>query len=167
MMNPDKFGKPNPIDTAVRKSARERRLMDLYGSARPACAMCGVSDPVVIVSKRRVVEEHHIAGRALSDFTAPLCRNHHELTTEELRKVGTASTGQNVTDTIGAMLIGIGAYLRILADALIELGRWITTAGNQLIQHLQDAGMDADNLSEILALVEPLPWFLHRQETKI
>jgi hypothetical protein len=160
---------PDPIAGVVRNAKRNRRHSEAYGTDKPACALCGVTDPAVIVipaakGARSVIEQHHVAGHAASDLTLPLCRNHHEIATERLRTCGVpmsyADRGPSLPEIIGALLTGLGALLHMAADVMIELGAWITTYGAELVKQLRDTGVDLEKLAVGIARVEPLPWFL-------
>jgi hypothetical protein len=158
---------PDPIAGVVRNAKRNRRLSESFGTDTPACVVCGVTDPVVIVAPkhRSVVEQHHVAGHAASDLAVPLCRNHHEIATERLRAYGvpmTYATGPSLPELIGAVLTGLGSPLHMAADLIIELGAWITRYGAALITGLRDAGVEVEILLGSVAAVEPLPWFLRR-----
>ncbi len=68
----------------VRRQSKELRL----GLPNPTCTVCGFSAVEALLrvpaSKipKRLLERHHLAGRAANDFTVILCRNHHAILTD-------------------------------------------------------------------------------------
>src|SRR5689334_7275180 len=65
-----KFTRNNDKEKEIRRSARRRRALERLGTDSPKCLYCDERDPLVL-------ERHHLAGRAFSDDTVILCRNHH------------------------------------------------------------------------------------------
>lgn len=130
MTGPDTAG-PDPVRNVVRTAQRSRRLTENHGSAKPVCGVCGVADPVMIVSGgRTLIEQHHIAGRAaVPTVTVPLCRNHHAGQTERLRTLGVPMSypegGPDWAAVLGAVLSGTGALLEVCAEVLTALGAWL------------------------------------------
>lgn len=104
----------------------------MHGTTRPACSVCGVTDPVMIVTgkTRTVIEQHHVAGRtAVPAVTVPLCRNHHAEQTERLRVLGVPMVypegGPDWASVLASVLSGIGALLTVCGDVLTALGAWL------------------------------------------
>lgn len=54
----------------LRRETRLQRAYERLGRRNPSCIFCGEDDP-------RVLEKHHIAGRAYEEHTVIVCRNHH------------------------------------------------------------------------------------------
>lgn len=71
-----------------RRARRHERKRQHLGSPTPTCLSCGCTDIedliAVPISKlpRWFLEEHHLAGRAASNFTVTLCRNCHAILTD-------------------------------------------------------------------------------------
>ncbi len=114
----------DPESTSVRTAQAELRL-----GVGVACAFCGVcelaalqevTDPKLKKAVRRVLEEHHVVGRALDpQLKIFLCRNHHAIATETLRRAGVSMIPQdNVLDRLIGSLRGLSAFLHDLQNAL-------------------------------------------------
>ena len=73
-----------PIANDARKRARRRR------QDGAACAICGATDPEILVAANRtLLDSHHVAGEANdADARAWLCRNCHAIASEAQRDVG-------------------------------------------------------------------------------
>jgi hypothetical protein len=101
----------NPKKTATRGEKQRRRLRP-----NPACNGCGESDPAVL-------EQHHVMGRAHDPkLTIILCRNCHKKATEgQLREGVPLGATTSFPDCLAAMLAGLAAFFRFLADAFDRL----------------------------------------------
>lgn len=101
----------NPKKTATRAAKQRRRL-----PPNAVCNTCGESDPIVL-------EQHHIAGRAHDpDTTIILCKNCHKKATEgQLREGVPLGATTSFPDRLAAMLAGLAAFFRFLADAFDRL----------------------------------------------
>lgn len=82
-----------------------------------ACVICGIDLPGII-------EQHHVEGRANSDWTEPLCKNcHFEVTLEQNRlSPKIRSKDASLQNKRAFSLISIGALLRRIGQHLINLG---------------------------------------------
>jgi len=106
----------SPIANDARKGARRRRL------AESVCAMCGASDPAVLVAPRRTtLEFHHVAGSAnQATVGAVLCRNCHAVATEAQRDAGadlSHADGRHAIERLAAALRSLGSFFALLAEA--------------------------------------------------
>jgi hypothetical protein len=70
----------NESKNAVRRARRARKL-----GANARCAICGVSDPAMLVAVGgTTLEVDHVLGRSVDpSITWTLCRNHHALLTDK------------------------------------------------------------------------------------
>jgi hypothetical protein len=106
----------SPIANDARKGARRRRLTE------SACAMCGASDPAVLVAARRTsLEFHHAAGSANeATLGAVLCRNCHAVAAEAQRDAGADLShvdGRHALERLAAALRSLGSFFALLAEA--------------------------------------------------
>ena len=135
-------------------------MLKAFGTTRPECVVCGISDPVVIVRpERTMIENHHIGGKAASGITVPLCRNHHAQQTEKLLAQGVPMRydhDQEAFESVGAVLIGIGSLLESLAPVLIAVGRWRPEAWAHFTE-LVRAGFDLEQAIVKTLVAVPLP----------
>jgi len=109
---------PDPIKTAARRAARERRL-----GADASCALCGYAAPdALIAAARTLLEDHHAVGRANDGaLTVPLCRNCHAELTEECRARGASmAKPRTLLDKLVAILRALGAFFRTLGEKFLE-----------------------------------------------
>ena len=115
----------DPEKTAVRTAQSELRL-----GVDAACVFCGlghlaalqeVMDPALAKAVRQaVLEEHHVLGRALDpNLKIILCRTHHAIAHETLRRGGVPMIPQdNILDRLIVCLRGLIAFLHDLSNAL-------------------------------------------------
>ena len=114
----------DPESTCVRTAQAELRV-----GVSVACAFCGIRELAALQevknlklkkAVRRVLEEHHVLGRALdSQLKIFLCRNHHAIAHEALRRAGVPMIPQeNVLDRMTGSLWGLSAFQHDLQKAL-------------------------------------------------
>ena len=128
-----------------RAERRERKYQRL-GADDARCLNCGLLDVEALTRvpvrdlPRRFLEQHHLAGRAASDFTVVVCRNCHALLTDwqedwnqRLRRPGTP------TDRLAAFLQGLAEWLWALARKLGQTAAWIEAYVRWLL-----GGMEGD-----------------------
>lgn len=109
---------------AQRREGKHQRL----GSPDPKCLNCGLLDVEALMAvsagrlPRRLLEEHHLAGRRASSFTVTLCRNCHAVLTDwqedwdgRLRRPATED------ERLAALLQGLADWLWALARSLAEV----------------------------------------------
>jgi hypothetical protein len=94
------------IDNATAEQRRRARL----GSDSPACAVCGEADT-------RVLELHHLAGRANDEVLATVCRNCHRKLSDPAANVRTPADPPAM-ERAGRLLHGLAALLELLAATL-------------------------------------------------
>jgi len=114
----------DPESAIVRTAQAELRL-----GIPAACAFCGmrelaalqeVKDPKLKKAVRRILEEHHVLGRALDpQLKILLCRNHHAIAHATLRRAGVPMIPQeNVLDRMTGSLWGLSAFRHDEQNAL-------------------------------------------------
>lgn len=108
----------SPIENDARKAARGRRI------AGSACALCGLTDPDVLVAvDRTLLEFHHVAGVANDPAAgAWLCRNCHALVTEAQRDFGVDlrhDEDRASLERLEAALRSLASFFVLLADRLV------------------------------------------------
>ncbi len=151
-MTPDPM--PNPTRRTRRDATRDTsRAQTLARSATrrrqvpedAACVLCGERDPLVLTPEtspttaaaaRRLLEAHHVAGRAHEpDMTVWLCRNDHAKLTEVMRAGGVSMQPQaNILERLIAVLTGVGRFLVALGETCL---RWAAALARLLM------GLDA------------------------
>jgi hypothetical protein len=111
------------------KEVRRQKRLETLGSNNPACAICGERD-------WRILELHHLAGRAYDDFLAPVCRNCHRKLSDDQKdhpaQIGHPSTKH---ESIGHLLLGLADFLALLVEKLRDSGR-------ELIQLAREASRE-------------------------
>src|SRR4051812_6665246 len=106
----------NPIRNDARRASRERKL----GHAA-TCMLCGEAQwESLVTAPKSLLEAHHVVGNANDvELTVPLCRNCHAKLTEQLRQNGTSmEQPRTILDRIVAILRGLAAFFRMLAEKL-------------------------------------------------
>jgi hypothetical protein len=106
----------DPIRNDARRIARQSKL-----GTEAACVHCGEAQwETLIPTPKSLLEAHHVVGHANdAELTVPLCRNCHAKLTEQLRQNGTSmGKPQTLLDRIVAILRGLAAFFRTLADKL-------------------------------------------------
>lgn len=118
-----------PIQNDSRRRARQKRL-----GPDAVCVLCLQPQlETLIPAERSLLEAHHVLGREHNGkVTVPLCRNCHAIVTEQLQQVGASmEKADTLLDRLVAMLRALGAFCRLLGDALIalaqELAQYIKT----------------------------------------
>jgi len=119
----------DPIGNDARRAARERVLGE-----RPVCVRCGIAEfDVLLPVKRRLLQEHHLGGRAHdAQLTWPLCANCHLWITERLAEAGVSMREQpdELARTVH-WFRGISVALRMLAEACTRRADALTEAQHQ------------------------------------
>ena len=118
----------NPIGNDARRAKRERTL-----GPDSVCLLCGYSRPEGLrsVPRRRLLEAHHVLGRANdAAFTVLLCRNCHAEITEEYHAHGVSmappvSTPACVVASLKAQGIFIEALSHSRTRLAAELQQWL------------------------------------------
>jgi hypothetical protein len=117
------------VGRETREELRRRRLGD-----NPACVICGETDRVALRrAARKLVEFHHLAGRANDpELGIDLCLNHHAILTEQLRDHGAmlAPDGERSDlQRLGVVLTGMGLALEQQGSGLLL---WATKLEHEL-----------------------------------
>lgn len=109
------------MDDKDRERERRRQAaLDRLGTDHPRCVICGETD-------WRVLELHHIAGRAHDKTTVIVCRNCH-------RKLSDAQKDhQNEVDETASLQMQVGQFLLGLCDLFSLLIEKLRAFGEQLI----------------------------------
>ncbi len=101
----------------------ERRYRKL-GTRNPACVCCGHNDPFAL-------ELHHIAGRKHHDDLAIVCRNcHRRLSDNQLDHPEDIQGQHPMFATIGHYLVALAGLLRMIADAMVQFGKYLIDQAN-------------------------------------
>jgi hypothetical protein len=108
------------VGREVRAEQRRRLLGD-----GAVCVICGQRDPAGLHrASRRLVEFHHLAGRANEpELGIHLCLTHHAILTEQMRDEGVELREVDeraVLEQLQAILVGIGLALMTIGEALLE-----------------------------------------------
>jgi hypothetical protein len=96
------------------------------GEIKRMCAYCGEDDP-------RVLEDHHIAGRANSDVVITLCLNHHKILTAEQNKfppkarAHNAPTRDKLAFLLFTLLVTLEQIITTLKDFCFQIIDGVTT----------------------------------------
>jgi len=99
--------------------ARIEKAKRRLGTRNPSCVACGERDP-------RCMELHHVAGRKHHDDTAIVCKNCHRKLSDQQLDHPSDEAGRNpLLATIGHYLMGLADLFRLLAESLIEFGKWL------------------------------------------
>ena len=117
--------KENPVRNAARGAKQKRRVGETA-----ACALCGFAEPEALQrvlkpklnrEARRVIEHHHVVGRAHDpSLTVPLCLNCHAKATEQVRCVGgSMRPAETFLERLVAVLRALGAFLAELGKRLL------------------------------------------------
>jgi hypothetical protein len=95
---------------------RRRRALQRLGTDHPICCGCLETNP-------HCLELHHIAGQAFGNEVAIVCRNCHRKLSDAQDGHPTKLAVEPVTEErIGHFLLGLGDFLKLIADKLIEFG---------------------------------------------
>lgn len=110
-----------------RKDRQERKHQRL-GAPDPRCLNCGLLDVEALMAvpaaslPKRVLEQHHLAGRAASDVTITLCRNCHAVLTDWQEDWDKRIRRPNTPlERLAAFLQGLADWLWALARGLSEV----------------------------------------------
>lgn len=117
----------DPARTAARRKRRLERL-----GPESACALCGESDPVVlIVVLRTLLQGHHVFGwKRDPKCTVILCRNCHAKVTEDLLKAGVPMVRERDPRKRAAYALLSGAvFFKRYADSIEKLARELLEKG--------------------------------------
>ena len=110
-MNTKKTDNDSIIETEVQRQRALRRL----GANNPVCCICGEDDP-------RVLERHHLAGRAYADSTVILCRNCHDKQSNPGNN-SKAPSDPSIMERLGHLLVGLAAFFEALIETLRRFGQ--------------------------------------------
>jgi hypothetical protein len=103
-------------DIKCKRETRRQDALDRLGSNNPVCVICGESD-------WRVLEFHHVAGRAYDEFGSIICRNCHRKLSDDQKdhpqKIGDPPTAP---EQIGHFLKGLADLFALLAEKLRAFG---------------------------------------------
>lgn len=108
---------------AADEDRRREQAFERLGTREPACVVCGEPD-------WRVLELHHVAGRAFSEDEVILCANCHKARSDEQRDhparpdAGTPS----ILERIGRYLLGLADLGAAIVAKLREYGRALIEA---------------------------------------
>lgn len=116
-------------DAELKRLMRQEKKLQNLDADEPRCGVCGNDEP-------KVLEKHHVAGRANSELTVWLCRNHHAIASDmqedlvpDLRR---ADPERDPLLTQAAMLRGVAILLIIVAIALLAWSQWNIQASTGL-----------------------------------
>jgi hypothetical protein len=118
-----------PLSVGARKRKLARFAEAGYGD--PRCALCGLDC-------LRLLELHHLAGKANSDFEVPLCRNCHQIQSdlqEDLSMNPDLRRRDDERDPHlkqAAMLEGLAIFLVALVIVLLAWAAWNRAAAQDL-----------------------------------
>jgi hypothetical protein len=104
----------------LERERRRQAALDRLGTNNPSCIICGENN-------WRVLERHHIAGRARDKTTVIVCRNCH-------RKLSDAQKDhQREVDETASLQMQVGQFLLGLCDLFLLLVEKLRAFGEQLI----------------------------------
>lgn len=113
--------------TSKKKPDFEDRLEQRYrklGTRNPACVCCGHNHPFAL-------ELHHIAGRLHHDDLAIVCRNcHRRLSDNQLDHPEDIQGQHPMLATIGHYLVALADLFRMIADRMVEFGKYLIDQAN-------------------------------------
>ncbi len=126
---------PDPMASDRRAAKRKRRL-----SPDAACALCGETDPDVLInpSRKHLIEEHHAAGIDNDPVTVPLCLNHHAKISIGQQDVGAFSKepSPSVLERMIRALKSLGVFFEDLAKAFYRWAAQLSTVVNTLDENV-------------------------------
>lgn len=113
----DQRGRSPEKQRELRREIRKESALTRLGSRNPICAVCGEGDP-------RVLEKHHLEGRAFGATLVHVCRNCHrklsDLQKDHPKKIAEPPDGLEV---IAHALQGLADFFEILVAKLREFAR--------------------------------------------
>lgn len=113
---------------------RRQAALDRLGTNNPCCVICGETD-------WRVLERHHLAGRAHDKTTVIVCRNCH-------RKLSDAQKDhESQADATPSLQRQVGQFLLGLCDLFVLLIEKLRAFGNALLDSAAAPKPDEGELS--------------------
>jgi hypothetical protein len=109
------------MDNNYEQERRKQRALQRLGTANPHCVYCGQSD-------WRCLELHHILQKRYGDETVIMCRNCHQMLSDDQRDHPPPLTKEEpcLLERVGHFLLGLAGFFATLAD-------WCRDYGKQLI----------------------------------
>jgi hypothetical protein len=101
--------------TFLQNLIKETRFQEKFLSGSGCCLICYISDPLVL-------EEHHVGGRANSNFTITVCANHHQkLSRMQKSWPPNWASKKNAPEVRKSLIIrGISDLLRVQSEYQLE-----------------------------------------------
>lgn len=108
---------------AADEDRRREQAVERFGTREPACVVCGETS-------WKVLEQHHIAGRAFSDDEVIVCANCHKGRSDEQKDhPARPDDGEpSILERIGRYLLGIADVGAAIVAKLREYGRALIEA---------------------------------------
>ncbi len=98
------------------KEARKQRRLEKLGTNEPRCGVCGYRE-------WEAIEAHHVADHKRDDATVLVCRNCHDILSDDQRDHPALDpNADKVLDCIGHFLLGLADMLRLIIAKLQEFG---------------------------------------------
>jgi len=113
----------DPIGARGRKYRRRQKLGDAA-----SCAMCGITDPTVLMkTDRAFFEEHHVLGQAhVPHLTITVCRNcHARLSAAQTNDAVPLKRQSTLLQRLIAIVLALASLLKALGEELLT---WATKA---------------------------------------
>jgi hypothetical protein len=105
-------------DEERKREIRKQKALDRLGSNHPCCAICGEDD-------WRVLELHHVAGKAYDGLLVPVCRNCHRKASDNPKghPAEHGSEPPSLEKRLAHFLSGLADFLILLAKRLKEFSK--------------------------------------------
>jgi hypothetical protein len=106
------------------RSRRHRRRQKVGYAA--TCAMCGISDPTVLMkTDRAFFEDHHVLGQAhVPHLTITVCRNcHARLSAAQVNDAVPLKRQSTLLERLIAIVLALASLLKALGEELLT---WAT-----------------------------------------
>jgi hypothetical protein len=109
----------------LRRERRRQGAIERLGTNNARCVFCGESDP-------RVLERHHIAGRAHADDTIIVCRNHHRKLSDLQKDHPDKITEiPDALEVIAHFLLGLADFFEFLIGKLREFAKQLLARADE------------------------------------
>jgi len=113
------FKRDTSKDTEIRRARRCEATIERLGTNKPACVLCGESDP-------RTLEKHHLQGQAFGETLLPVCRNcHRKLSDLQKDHPGEITEIPDPLELIAHMLLGLADLFELLVTKFREFAAYL------------------------------------------